>query len=120
MKVALSLGALVAGLVVGTLGAFFQAVRVLVGGVTIPWGMVLALAALLLLIRGVIEAADTRWTGWALFFGWLATTVAFSAQLPSGGLVISAGSRQMAYLVGGVVLGAAAATVPPISRLRRA
>jgi hypothetical protein len=39
--------------------------------------------------------------------------------LPSGDLVISAGGRQMAYLLGGVIIGAAAATVPPIDRLRR-
>ena len=115
----LSIGALLVGLLVGTVGAFLQAARSLVLGVPIPWGTALVLIALIVLVRGAVEVAGNRWAGWSLFAGWLTATVVFASQMPWGALVISGGSRQMAYLVVGVILGAAAATVPPLSTLRR-
>jgi len=115
----LAAAALLIGLLVGTLGAFLQASRSMVAGVAIPWGTVLVLIALVVLIRGAIEVADSRWAGWALFAGWLGATVLFASPMPWGALVISAGNRQMAYLIGGVILGAMAATIPSLARLRR-
>lgn len=115
----LAVAALLVGLLVGTLGAFLQASRAVVAGVPIPWGTVLVLVALVVLIRGAVELADSRWAGWALFAGWLGATVLFASPMPWGALVISAGNRQMAYLLGGVILGAMAATVPSLARLRR-
>ena len=119
VRVLAYLGCLLAGLVIGIAGAFLQGARFLVGGTTIPWGLVLALVALLVLVRAGIEVTRSRWGGWIVLLAWIATTVAFAAELPSGDLVISAGGRQMAYLLGGVIVGAAAATVPPVDRLRR-
>jgi hypothetical protein len=112
-------GCLLVGLAIGIAGAFLQGARFLVGGVTLPWGLVVALVALLVLVRAGIEITHSRWGGWIVLLAWIAATVAFAAELPSGDLVISAGGRQMAYLLGGVIIGAAAATVPPIDRLRR-
>lgn len=119
MRVLAYLGCLVAGLVIGIAGAFLQGARLIVGGVMIPWGLVLALLALLVLVRAGIEVTRSRWGGWIVLLVWIAATVAFAAELPSGDLVISAGGRQMVYLFGGVIIGAAAATVPPVDRLRR-
>jgi len=119
VRVLAYLGCLLAGLAIGVAGAFLQAMRFLVGGVTIPWGLILALVALIVLVRAGIELTQSRWGGWIVLLVWIAATVAFAAELPSGDLVISAGGRQMVYLFGGVVLGAAAATVPPVDRLRR-
>ena len=119
VRVLAYLGCLLAGLAIGIAGAFLQGARFLLGGTTIPWGLVLALVALLVLVRAGIEVTRSRWGGWIVLLAWIATTVAFAAELPSGDLVISAGGRQMAYLLGGVIVGAAAATVPPVDRLRR-
>ena len=115
----LAVAALAVGLLVGTLGAFLQASRMFVAGFAVPWGTVLVLLCLVVLVRGAVELADSRWAGWSLFAGWLAATVLFASPMPWGALVISAGGRQMAYLFGGVVLGAAAATVPSWASLRR-
>ena len=114
------LGCLLSGLAIGIAGAFLQGSRLLVGGVTLPWGLVVALIALLVLVRAGVELTGSRWGGWIVLLTWIAVTIAFAAELPSGDLVISAGGRQMAYLLGGVIVGAAAATVPPVERLRRA
>ncbi len=119
MRVLGYLGCLVAGLFIGIAGAFLQGARFLVAGATLPWGLVVALIVLLFLVRAGVELTGSRWGGWIVLLAWIAATVAFAAELPSGDLVISAGGRQMAYLFGGVVVGAAAATVPPLDRLRR-
>jgi hypothetical protein len=112
-------GCLVLGFLVGVVGAFVQAARILAGGLTIPWGLLLMLGALLVCVRLGLESTGTRWGGWCVFGAWLGATIVFAAEMPSGALVIAAGDRQMAYLFGGVVVGAAAATVPPLRRLRR-
>jgi hypothetical protein len=110
---------LLAGLLLGVIGAFLQGARLIVAGVTLPWGLVVAVVALVIVIRAGIDVTSSRWAGWCVLLAWIAATVAFAAELPSGDLVISAGGRQMAYLLGGVVVGAAAATVPSVDRLRR-
>lgn len=108
-----AIGLLIAGLIFGALAAFFQALRWFVFGFSLPWGTVLMLVCLIVVIRGAVEALDSRWGGWAMYAGWLLATIAFAAETPGGDLVISGGGRQVAYLFGGVILGAAAATVRP-------
>lgn len=110
---------LLAGVLMGIVGAFLQGARWVIGGAVLPWGLILALVALLVLVRAGVELTGSRWGGWIVLVAWIAVTVAFAAELPSGDLVISAGGRQMAYLLGGVIVGAAAATVPSLDRLRR-
>jgi Family of unknown function (DUF6113) len=100
----------------GVVAAFVQADRLVVGSLVLPWGLVLVLGTLLLAVRGSAWWVRSRAGGWAFFVGWLAATVALATEWPSGDLAISGGGRQMAYLFGGVVLGAAAATVPLIER----
>jgi len=111
-------GALAVGVVVGVVGAFVQAQRALVGPVSVPWGLVLTWLVLLVLVRGAAWAAGSRWGSWALVVGWLAATVALTAESPSGDIAISGGTRQLVYLLGGVVLASAAATLPLPRRSR--
>ncbi len=114
---------LVLGLVLGLAGAFVQAQRALIdapwGIVTIPWGVPAVWIALLAAIRGASWALRSRWGGWAVLVGWLIATVALSAETPSGDVALSGGSRQLVYLLGGVILASAAASLPvPRSRPR--
>lgn len=108
------------GLVIGLLGSFVQADRSIVplpwGQAVLPWGMILAVVTLVLVIRGAAWLIASRAGGWAVFAGWLASTVVMSAESPSGDLALSGGGRQMTYLLGGVILGAAAATFPVFAR----
>ena len=119
MRILAYLASLISGLVVGMVGAFLQGARFMAAGVTVPWGLAVAIVALVVLIRAAIEITGGRGPGWVVLGAWIAATVAFAAEMPSGDLVISAGGRQMVYLFGGVVAGAAAATVPAWDRLRR-
>ena len=110
------LALLLLGAVLGVVGAFVQAQRALLelpwGMVTVPWGVALVWIALIAAVRGGAWAIGTRWGSWAVQVGWLVLTVAMAAESPSGDLALSGGTRQMAYLLGGVILGSAAATLP--------
>lgn len=100
----------------GLLGAFVQAQRALwvVGGTTIPvpWGAVLVLLCLFVIVRGGSYLVGTVLGGVAVMVGWLAVTVALSVESPWGDLIVSGGVRQLVYLFGGTVVGAALATFP--------
>lgn len=108
----------IVGLVLGVIGGFVQAVRSVVdtpwGAWPIPWGAVLVLIVLVLAIRGAAWWVHARLGGWLLFAGWIVTTIAMALETPSGDTAISAGGRQWAYLLIGVVAGAACATFPVI------
>lgn len=116
-------GLVVLGLVLGLAGAFVQAQRTVLdapwGLVILPWGVVMAWVALLSAIRAGAWAMRSRRGSWAVLVGWLVATVAMSAESPSGDLALSGGTRQMVYLLGGVVIGSAAATLPLPAAERR-
>jgi hypothetical protein len=111
---------LLLGLLVGLTGAFVQAARTVLdtpwGVLVLPWGVPIVWAALLVAVRAGVWGVGTRWGGWAVLAGWLVATVALSAESPSGDLALSGGTRQMVYLLGGVVLASAAASMPLPSR----
>ena len=116
--------ALAVGLAIGLAGAFVQAQRLLLdttwGVVAIPWGVLLVWIALVAAIRGGTWGLGTRWAGWTVFIGWLVSTIALSADSPSGDVALSGGGRQMTYLLAGVVIASAAASLPlPRSGARR-
>ena len=114
------IGLVVVGLAVGIIGSFLQATREIVtmpwGQVVVPWGMIVVVVTVIIVIRGGTWLARSRAGGWAVFAGWLVATIVMSAESPSGDLAISGGGRQMTYLLGGVVVGAAAATFPILGR----
>ncbi len=111
-RAVLAVAGFLAGVAVGLLAGFLHAVRTPVGGFSVPWGAVLALALVVVLVRAAVDLTRGRWTGWWAFSGWLVATIALSVEGPGGDLVISAGARPVAYLFGGVILGSAAASIP--------
>jgi len=117
------MGLVVVGLGAGIIGSFLQATREIVtmpwGQVVVPWGMIAVVVTVIIVIRGGAWLVRSRAGGWAVFAGWLVATIVMSAESPSGDLAISAGGRQMTYLLGGVILGAAAATFPIAGRSSR-
>ena len=104
------------GAVIGLAGAFVQAQRFLLdvpwGQVSVPWGVALVWVALVAAIRAGAWGLGTRWGSWSVLGGWLVMTIVMAAESPSGDMALSGGTRQMAYLLGGVIIGSAAATLP--------
>lgn len=104
------------GALIGIMGAFTQAQRVIVTAfdvvLIVPWGMILMLVLLVVLTRLATVATQTRWGAWLFFTGWLAATILLAAESPSGDLAVSSGGRQLVYLFGGVIVSVAVATFP--------
>jgi hypothetical protein len=100
---------------IGLLGAFVQADRAILviasRDLVVPWGLVIVWVALVAAVRAGAWLVMRRWGGWTVLAGWLLVTILMSTESPSGDLALSGGGRQMAYLLGGVVLGSAAATL---------
>ena len=107
-----SIAFLALGLVWGAVLAFWQAARLSVGPVSVPWGAVAAVVLLVAIIRLATNGLRTRWAGSSVFTGWLLATIAFATETVwSGDLIISSGTRQVVYLLAGVVAGSAAASI---------
>jgi hypothetical protein len=94
------------------LGAILQAQRVQVGTVWIPTGFFVAIAVLVPLSRAAAWWLRSRLGAVYLGIGWLIGTLAMGTSSPWGDLILDSGTRQLAYLVIGAVLLAAAATLP--------
>lgn len=111
-----ALGGLAVGALIGITGAFVQSQRTLLevpwGSWSVPWGVPVVWVALVAAVRGGAWAMRSRWGAWAVMGGWLAMTVLLSAESPSGDVALSGGGRQLVYLIGGVILASAAATLP--------
>jgi len=107
---------LLMGVAIGCLGAFVQeetfSFDVMWGTLTVPLGMLIVLAALTSSIRAGAWGSKTRLGAWSIFAGWLIATIAFSARNQSGDLIITSGTREIVYVLAGVILGAFAATLP--------
>jgi len=105
----------VVGFAIGLVGAFVQADRWLWrapwGVMTIPWGALVVLLVLAVWVRGAGWLVMSRWGSWAALAGWLASTIWLAGQSGSGSMVLSAGGRQMFYLVAGVIVSSAVASV---------
>lgn len=112
LVVALLLG----GVVLGVAGAFVQAQRGIVelpwGLTPIPWGVPVVWIALVSGVRGGAWLVRSRWGASAVAVGWLTATVLLSTKTASGDVALSGGGRQFAYLIVGVILGSAAASLP--------
>ena len=112
------LGIFCVGLLVGLIGALVQADRVIIsapwGLLVVPWGMVFVILVLVIVVRGATWLIESRWGGSVLLLGWGAATIVMAGESPSGDVALSGGGRQWVYLLGGVLLGAAAAIFPVV------
>lgn len=100
------------GVFAGLLGAFLQAVVWNSPVGQIPWGLALAMASLIVLIRGATWGSGARWAGWLLFTGWCLGTAAMAVESPSGDIALGEGARPLVYLILAAISGAFAATLP--------
>jgi hypothetical protein len=103
---------LVLGLLFGFIGALAQTQTVLVGSVRLPTGMLMALVATVLVARAGAWWQGSRLGAITFSVGWLAATLMMGSESAAGDLILSAGTRQMSYLIGGTILLAAACGFP--------
>ncbi len=105
-------GLVLLGAVVGVIGAFAHDLRLHLGGVPLPVGLVLALVAGVgLSIAGGL-VTGTRVGAGMVAVPWVLSALLFSAERPEGDLVISASTVGYAYLFGAALLAATTVTLP--------
>lgn len=106
----------VVGVLFGAVGALMQAIVVGIGGVTLPAGAILVLTALVPISRACAWWVDSRWGAVVFTAGWFAASLLMATTTPGGDLVLAAGTRQMAYLIGGALLLSITCTLPLVVR----
>lgn len=108
--------ATIAGMIVGLAGGFVQAHRTVLTFdgryLVVPWGAVIVVVVLVVVIRGAARSTHLRSGGWLVLGGWLAMTFFLATESTSGDLAVSSGVRQWGYLLTGAVVGSAVATLP--------
>ena len=103
---------LVLGLFFGFTGAMIQTHTLAVGSVRLPTGAVLVLVATVLVARAGAWWQGSRLGAVTFSVGWLAGTLMMGSETGAGDLILTSGTRQMAYLIGGTILLAAACGYP--------
>ena len=103
---------LVLGLFFGFTGAMIQTHTLAVGSVRLPTGAVLVLVATVLVARAGAWWQGSRLGAVTFSVGWLAATLMMGSETGAGDLILTSGTRQMAYLIGGTILLAAACGYP--------
>lgn len=109
-----AVGLVAAGLVLGLVGSVVSAARVVVGGVTVPWGLVLTAATVVAAVRAASWTLGSRRAGAAVMVGWFVATAAVLALSPGGDVLMPDVPRTYAYLVATGFLGLVAASWPVV------
>ncbi len=91
------------GALIGLFGAPAAALRTTVHGVTIPWGVVLVVATLGVCVRAASYWMRSKVAGALVTIGWIIVTLAYTAVLPGGDVVLPDTPRTYGYLIGGFV-----------------
>lgn len=104
--------ALVLGVVLGALGIVMQASRSLIGGHQVPWGLVVTLLVIAIVVRSASWYARTRSTGALVGVGWLLATIGLALTGPGGDILLPSITRSWVYLIGGLIVVLVAAMVP--------
>jgi hypothetical protein len=103
---------LVLGLFLGFAGALIQTYTITLGSVRIPAGALLSLVAVVLVARAGAWWQGSRLGAITFSAGWLGATLMMGSTTGAGDLILSSGTRQVGYLIGGTILLAAACGFP--------
>lgn len=100
------------GLFFGFTGALIQTRTATIGSLALPVGALLVLVTVVLVARAGAWWQGSRLGAITFSVGWLAATLMMGSETAAGDLVLTSGTRQMSYLIGGAMLLAAACGFP--------
>jgi len=106
----------VAGFFVSLVAGFAHADRILIQGIQIPYGLVLALSISLLTILWLNRQFQTRLAGTVFLVIWVLVTLRMAIESTNGDLVFTVTWYSTSYIVAGAVL-LSMTTVLPVMRL---
>lgn len=102
----------VLGLFLGFVGGMVQTLTVAVAGTWLPVGTVLVLCAIVPVSRACAWWVGSRAGAASFAVAWLVATLMLGTTTPGGDLVLTSGTRQMAYLILGSMALAACSGFP--------
>ncbi len=105
-------GLVLGGVVLGLVGGAVSSLRRTIGGIDLPWGVVLALLAVACCVRGAAWLVGTRRGAAAVSIGWIGATIALAALSPGGDVLLPDQPRTYLYLTGGVFVSLLASLWP--------
>jgi hypothetical protein len=109
-----------AGLLTGTVGTIAQQSTVAIFNVAVPWGEILGLLAIGLLLAGLRLVNDSRWFALSAAVGVLIPIGVFSLQSAGGSVLIPNDSLGAAWLWGAVIICVILVAAPGLPRRREA
>ena len=96
------------GLAAGVVSAMLQTYVLREGPVALPLGAAAAIFVVVLLARASAWWVRARWGAVVFSVAWLVATLVMGTTTPGGDLVLASGTQQVAYLMlGGMLLAAA-------------
>ena len=98
------IGFVLGGVVAGVLGAVVQGDRRVTPEHVLPWGLVLVVIVLPILVRAASYLAGGRRGGALVALGWFAVTLVASGEGPGGDVILPSGTRTTWYLGASVVM----------------
>jgi hypothetical protein len=102
----------VAGFFVSLVAGFAHADRILIQGIQIPYGLVLALSISLLTILWLNRQFQTRLAGTVFLVIWVLVTLRMAIESTNGDLVFTVTWYSTTYIVAGATLLATTAVLP--------
>ncbi len=106
----------VAGFFVSLVAGFAHADRILIQGIQIPYGLVLALSISLLTILWLNRQFQTRLAGTVFLVIWVLVTLRMAIESTNGDLVFTVTWYSTSYIIAGAIL-LSMTTVLPVMRL---
>ena len=107
------------GIFVSSIAGFTHADRIMVAGVKIPYGLLLALSICVLTMLWLNRQFQTRLSGIVFAASWVLVTLRMAIESNTGDLVFSVTWYSTAYIIAGAILLSATAMIPPLRLPRR-
>jgi Ca2+/Na+ antiporter len=106
-----------AGVIISALAGFVHADRIQVNGTAIQYGLILALAIVVMSLVWLNRQFQTRFAGLGFLLAWVLVTLRLAVETSGGDLVFMVAWYSTTYIIVGAILLATAATMP-ILRVR--
>jgi hypothetical protein len=101
-----------AGLFVSAVAGFAHADRIVISGVRIPYGLVLALSICVLTILWLNRQFQTRLAGTVFLVIWVLVTLRMAIESANKDLVLTVTWYSTSYIIAGAILLSMAAVIP--------
>lgn len=111
-KLRIVLFSAIVGTFVSIISGFAHADRIVILGVRIPYGLILALSICVLTTLWLNRQFQTRLAGTVFVVSWVLVTLRMAIESPTGDLVFTVTWYSTAYIIAGAVLLSMAAVLP--------